>query len=183
VFGTECDVPACQPKRAIFGVLTPLTVRTLATYAPISRGTRSWGSPFEAFPSHLVPTRFRGRNEVRSTGQPCGSPTVLARLLLPPVQADEINRGSSRFTQFPGFSSSENPTIPCGYYAASNPLLPWGFSLQGFLPPRHESAFTNLPLPDLHDWLFAPPRPAVPQRVSLRGGQLSPGFNRNCFQP
>jgi len=45
---------------------TPLTFYTLAAYATISRGIRSWGSPFGAFPSHFIPDPLsRSRREPR----------------------------------------------------------------------------------------------------------------------
>jgi hypothetical protein len=51
--------------------------RAPVIYAAIARSIRSWGSPFEAFPSHFVPTHCRVRDESRATGASLGSPWPL----------------------------------------------------------------------------------------------------------
>jgi len=76
---------------------------------------RSWDSPFEAFPSHLAPTRCRVRDESRAVSHAFRRGCANARLPFANVQAVESNRGKSHPSRFLGFAPSENPTIARGF--------------------------------------------------------------------
>lgn len=167
---TPCpDVPVRNCRLRRFDALDGCA---LTIHALIAQSRRSWGSPFEAFPSHLVLTRCRVQDESRIANEPNGTPATLARLPFPNVQP--TNK----------FAVSR---IPTGFWA----LLPLrvrqpsavftprtircsrGFRLSKDFP---------LPAPSPSSRTFrsrtcaaglATVCSAVPQRFSLRGGQLS----------
>lgn len=61
-----------------------------AISASISRCNRSWGSPFEASPSHLIPSRCRVRDEGRAPRiPPVRLPCGFARQPFPIAYSDE----------------------------------------------------------------------------------------------
>jgi len=125
VFDHKRCVLTCPPESTASGVSTPLTVTAFAIHAPIPRSKRSWSSPFEAFPSHLIPTRCRVQDESRVAEKPNGRPAILARLPLPTVQPANRFVGTSLPARFLGLAPSENSTITRGSYAANDPMLPW----------------------------------------------------------
>ena len=100
------------PAPPAFDVLTSMTVPRPSLYASIARGVRSWGSPFEAFPSHLVPSPLVRGNESRAGGNVSVPsrplPTYRLRARFP-----SNNRGVTHPGRFLGFPPSENPTTAC----------------------------------------------------------------------
>lgn len=96
--------------------------------ASMSRRLRSWGSPCEAFPSHLAPTRCRVRDESRAEARSIDLVRPLPACRFANGPADESSRGQSHSSRLPGLAPSENPSTARGQGRA-RPVAPLGLCL------------------------------------------------------
>jgi len=173
VFDRQRCVLTCPPESAAFGVSTPLTVIAFATHAPIARSKRSWSSPFEAFPSHLVPTRCRVRDESHVAEKPNGRPAILARLPLLTVQPANkivVLHFQLGFWALLPLRIRQSPAVLTPRTIRCSPgfCLSKDFPLPAPSPPSRAFRSRTCAVADL-----ATECRAAPQRFTLRGGQLT----------
>lgn len=173
VFDRQRRVLTCPTGSAAFGVSTPLTFVALAIHAPIARSKRSWSSPFEAFPSHLIPTRCRVQDESRIAEQPNGRFATLARIPLPIVEpANKIValHFQLSFWALLPLRIRQSPAVlrPRTIRCSPGFCLSKDFPLPAPNPPSRAFRSRTCATVDL-----ATGCRAAPQRFSLRGGQLS----------
>jgi len=173
VFDRQRCVLTCPPESAAFGVSTPLTVIAFAIHAPIARSKRSWSSPFEASPSHLAPTRCRVRDESRIVEQPNSRSTTLTRLPLPIVQPANkivVLHFQLGFWILLPLRIRRSPAVlrPRTIRCSLGFCLSKDFPIPAPSPPSRAFHSRTCAVADL-----ATECRAVPQRFSLRGGQLT----------
>jgi len=174
---TACSTPGTSRRHACrrlrlrrFDV--PDGFRAPVIYAAIVRSIRSWGSPFEAFPSHFVPTRCRVQDESRASGVSLGSPGPLPTYRLRmcrPTNKSAVCRIRVGFWALLPLRVRQPPVdllVPRTVRCSPGFCLSKDFALPA--PSPFSRAFRSRACP-----FGSATAGAAPQRLALRRGQLS----------
>jgi len=150
----------CPFARAACGVSTPLTVSARAIYAVISQGIRSWGLPFEAFPSPLGPTGFRFRAESRAVAGFLGPTPASARVPLRGVLRSNCSARRTPRSAF-GCCSLGESVSRARQLRRSRPAASLGFTSPRISPFTLRARLREPSAPGLVSPAFRPSAPSL----------------------